>query len=128
MDGCAVVHEKAETDGANFDYTITLTNSSSSTASTGKFWYAWVPGEDLLASNSISVTPPTGWTYTIDHTTGGYGSFSQSSKQDLTSQVTWSSGPPTVATISNTPGTQGLVTATGAGTSAISASLDGIRR
>jgi hypothetical protein len=48
-------------DGSDFDYTITLTNSSSSTSGIGTFWYAWVPGEDFLATRPISVTPPTGW-------------------------------------------------------------------
>ena len=27
--------------GSNFDYTIDLSNSSSSTASIGTFWYSW---------------------------------------------------------------------------------------
>ena len=54
-------------DGSNFDYTIELTNSSSSTASIGTFWYAWVPGEDFLATNPISVTSPTGWSGLITH-------------------------------------------------------------
>ncbi len=49
-------------DGPNFDYTITLTYSSSSNACIGTFWYAWQPGEDLLHTNPISVTAPTGWT------------------------------------------------------------------
>jgi hypothetical protein len=31
----------AQPDGANFDYTITLTNSSASTSGVGTFWYAW---------------------------------------------------------------------------------------
>jgi hypothetical protein len=48
-------------DGADFDYTITLTNSSASTSGIGTFWYAWIPGEDFLAHKPISVTPPSGW-------------------------------------------------------------------
>src|SRR5689334_20687895 len=61
--------------GANFDYTITVTNSSSSTSPIGTFWYAWIPGYDYLATTPISVTPPTGWTKTVTHggPSDGYG-------------------------------------------------------
>jgi hypothetical protein len=54
-------------DGANFDYTVTLTNSASSTSGIGTFWFAWKPGQDFLASSPISVTPPPGWTDKIMH-------------------------------------------------------------
>jgi hypothetical protein len=54
-------------DGANFDYTITLMNSSSSTNSIGTFWFGWVPGKDFLATSPLSVTNPTGWTDVITH-------------------------------------------------------------
>jgi hypothetical protein len=57
--------------GSDFDYTITLTNSSSSTSAIGTFWYAWIPGEDFLATKPLSVTPPTGWSDQI--TNGGAG-------------------------------------------------------
>jgi hypothetical protein len=52
--------------GSNFDYTIVLKNSSSSTDSIKTFWYSWVPGADFLGTSPISVTPPTGW---VDHIT-----------------------------------------------------------
>jgi uncharacterized protein YjdB len=204
--------------GANFDYTITLTNSNSSNAGIGTFWYAWVPGQDYLATNPVSVTPPTGWTDNITNMGAGdgyaiqylanssayyvqpgsslnflftsadtpasvegdskfypgtpvgtsfvyptgpfsdsghqfvvkalssiavtpvnpsvpkgeteqfdaMGTFSDGTKQDLTNEVTWTSATKSVATISNAAGTQGLATAAGAGTSTISASLDGV--
>ncbi len=53
--------------GSNFDYTIDLSNSSSSTASIGTFWYSWTPApfEDFLATKPVSVSPPAGWTETI---------------------------------------------------------------
>ena len=54
------------------------------------------------------------------------GMYSDESTVDLTSQVTWVSSDTSVATISNSPGTQGLATAVNDGTSTISASLDGI--
>ncbi len=211
----AVISSKP--DGANFDYTIQLTNSSSSDASIGTFWYSWVPGEDFMATSPISETPPSGWTdsvtnmgpgdgYAILFTSGAsadnvqpgstlafnftsadtpdeingnsvfypttpvgtsyvypvgpfsdgghvfvvqpaaaslssiavtpanpsvskggteqfdaVGTFSDGSTQDLTTAVNWSSATTTVATISNTSGSQGLATAVGTGTSTISA-------
>ena len=41
------------------------------------------------------------------------GSYSDGSQQDLTGQVTWSTNPSTLATISNAAGSQGLLTAIG---------------
>src|SRR4029077_16999115 len=49
------------------------------------------------------------------------GTFTDSGTQNLTSSVTWSSGDLTVATISNTAGTNGLATAIKNGTSTIQA-------
>jgi uncharacterized protein YjdB len=54
------------------------------------------------------------------------GTFSDSSTQKLTSQVTWASASPTVATISSASGSQGLATALAVGTSSVSATLSGI--
>jgi hypothetical protein len=61
----AVISSKP--DGADFDYTITLTNSSSSDSGIGTFWFGWVPGEDFLPTSPLSVTPPTGWQDIITH-------------------------------------------------------------
>jgi hypothetical protein len=49
-----------------WQYDITLHDTGSTTI--GTFWFAWVPGEDLLASSPSSVESPTGWT---DMITGG---------------------------------------------------------
>ncbi len=206
-------------DGANFDYTITLSNSSSSNSSIGTFWYSWIPGQDYLATSPVSVSPPTGWTDSVTNmgagdgyailfisnssaynvpagssldfaftsadtpasvngnsvfypdtpvgtsyvypqgpfSDGGHvfvvapaldsiavtpanpsvtkgateqfsatGTFDGGSTQDLTNQVRWASATTSVATISNASGSQGLATAVSSGTSAISASLDGV--
>jgi hypothetical protein len=51
----------ATPDGPNFDYSITLTNSSSSTDPIGTFWFAWVPGKDFLPTSPSDITTPTGW-------------------------------------------------------------------
>ena len=54
------------------------------------------------------------------------GTYSDSSTQDLTTQVTWASATISVATISNVSGTQGLASTVGTGTSTISATLSGV--
>jgi hypothetical protein len=61
-------------DGTGFDYSITLSNSSSSTDPIGTFWFAWVPGKDFLPTNPSDITTPTGWTEKVTHggTTDGY--------------------------------------------------------
>jgi hypothetical protein len=51
------------------------------------------------------------------------GTFSDHSTQDLTAQVTWSSGTTSVATISNSPGSLGLATGVAPGASSIKATL-----
>lgn len=74
----------AEPDGPNFDYTITLTNSSQSTEVIGTFWYAFSPDpvdpdnapiSDFLATAPISVTPPPGWSAQVsnDNPSDGFG-------------------------------------------------------
>jgi hypothetical protein len=59
--------------GPDFNYTITLTNASTSDSGIGTFWFAWVPGEDFLATSPISVSPPAGWTDNITHSGPGDG-------------------------------------------------------
>jgi hypothetical protein len=59
--------------GANFDYTIALTNSSASTSSIGTFWYAWTPGQDYLATKPIPESLPAGWVPQIFHSGTGDG-------------------------------------------------------
>ena len=54
--------------GLNYDYTITLNNTASSTSPIETLWYAWVPGQDFLPTSPISVQAPAGWNSTI---TGG---------------------------------------------------------
>jgi hypothetical protein len=65
----------ATPDGANYDYSITLSNSASSGAAVGTFWFSWIanPNEDFLSTRPISVTPPAGWTDSITHSGAGDG-------------------------------------------------------
>ena len=51
------------------------------------------------------------------------GTYSDASTQNITTSVNWTSSAPGVATISNSPGKQGLATGAGAGTSTITATL-----
>ncbi len=54
------------------------------------------------------------------------GTYTDGSTANLTTQVTWASATPSVATISNTAGSQGLASALATGTTAITAALSGI--
>jgi hypothetical protein len=60
-------------DGSNFNDSITLTNSSSSTDSIGTFWFGWVPGADLLPTSPVNITAPAGWTEMVTHAGTGDG-------------------------------------------------------
>ncbi len=76
---------------------------------------------------SIQVTPPSpsianGLTQQFSAT----GSYTDNTVQDLTAVATWSSSNTTAATISSAPGSYGLATAAGIGSSSISASYGGI--
>src|SRR5262245_56588250 len=53
------------------------------------------------------------------------GTYSDGSKLDLSSVVSWSSSDEAVASVSSAPGERGLVTALGKGTVSISASFGG---
>jgi hypothetical protein len=50
--------------GGNYDYTITLNNTSDSVA-IGSFWYAWIPGAFYLPSDPTSASAPAGWTASV---------------------------------------------------------------
>ena len=54
------------------------------------------------------------------------GLYSDDSTQDLTTQVTWASSDPAVATVSNAAGSNGLATTAGVGSTTVSATSDGV--
>ena len=66
----------ARADGPDFDYTITLTNTSGAgNDNIATFWFGWVPGRRISSPpNPLSVTVPSGWTDVITHggATDGY--------------------------------------------------------
>ncbi len=49
----------ATPDGANWDYTITLTDTGTTTI--GTFWYSWIPGQGYLPSLPTNFSAPAGW-------------------------------------------------------------------
>jgi hypothetical protein len=76
---------------------------------------------------SIAVTPPTPtFPRLTTRLMTATGTYTDNTTQNLTSQVTWTSSDVSVATVSNTAGSQGLVTGTGAGNSTITAALGSV--
>lgn len=78
------------------------------------------------ALRTIQVTPPTpsvpaGRTLQLT----AIGVYSDTSTQDLTAVVAWSTSAPSTASVSNAPGTQGLASALTEGTATVTASLGG---
>ena len=60
--------------GADFNYTIQLTNTSSGGSTIGTFWFASTSVEqNYLATSPISVTAPLGWAYAVTHQGAGDG-------------------------------------------------------
>ena len=89
------------------------------------------PGDTLTvtaaALTSIAVAPASpsvakGLTEQFSAT----GTYTDGTTANLTSQVSWTSGTPAVATISNTAGSQGLASALSVGTTGITAALSGV--
>jgi hypothetical protein len=117
----------ATVDTAGVAHSLT-TGSSIITASYGS---APVTGTSTLTVTpatlvSIAVTPatPSIPRFTQQRFTAT-GTYTDSTTQNLTTQVTWTSSNLVVATISNAVGSQGYATGTGAGTSTITATMPG---
>jgi len=72
--------------------------------------------------NPATASIPAGTTATLTAT----GLFSDMSTRIITTQVAWTSAPEAVATVSNAPGTVGVVTGVAVGTATITATLDGV--
>jgi len=81
-------------------------------------------GTSTVTLSSIAITPasPSIAPGTTEQFTAT-GTYSDYTIKNITTSVTWSSSDTTVATISNTAGSNGLVTSSGAGTTTITASL-----
>ena len=70
-----------------------------------------------ITVNPASATTPLG----LNQAFTAQGTFTDGSTQDVTSSAHWSSSAPSVATVSNTAGSNGMATSTGSGTTVISA-------
>ena len=81
-------------------------------------------GSHALLRSTVgpNVTLPAGLSRQVTAT----GNYSDGSMQDLTTQVTWASSAPAVATISNSSGSQGVATAVSLGVTTITATLGGV--
>lgn len=47
--------------GPNFTYAMTIKDASDATEPIGTVWFAWIPGQDYLATSPLSETSPAGW-------------------------------------------------------------------
>jgi PKD repeat protein len=132
------------TDGGTKD----LTNSA--TWITGNAGIATVDGTGLVTSKTVGTTSVTATSGTVSGSTNvtvtpaalvsiavapanpnipagetqqftATGTFTDTSKQDITTKVTWSSSDPTIASISNATGSQGLATGVATGPAIITA-------
>jgi hypothetical protein len=68
------------------------------------------PLSNCLLLDPVAPPPPISFAKLVPYGLVAIGTFADGSRQDLTSSVQWSSGSPTVATISNDPGIPGYVT------------------
>jgi plastocyanin len=118
---------------ATFDHTFTHTGTfvyfcrvhgadAGNGTATGMSGTITVLPATTLSSIAVSPQNPSIAAGTTEQLTA-LGTFSDGSTQDLTSQVTWSSSSPSVATISNTAGQQGLASGINPGTSSITAAF-----
>ena len=58
-------------DATHWQYSITLNDTG--TTPLGTFWFAWVPGEDFLATQPTATGHPTGWSAAITNDGAGDG-------------------------------------------------------
>ncbi len=88
----------------------------------------------ISGSTPLTVTPASVVSITVNPATAtiplglnqaftALGAFSDGSTQDVTASAHWSSSVASVATISNTPGNNGMAASTGSGTTVVSATL-----
>jgi trimeric autotransporter adhesin len=132
------------TDGSQQDLTTSVAWSSGSTgvatlSSTGLGTSLSVGTAMITAtlgaingSTLLTVTPATVVSVTVNPATTAVplginpaftaqGTFTDGSQQDVTNAIHWSSSVPGVATVSNSPGTNGLATSVGSGSTVINA-------
>jgi len=80
----------------------------------------------VLVSLTISSTNPLGITSGTQPQFMATGYYSDNSVQNVTTLATWTSSDPSVATVSNEPGSIGMATAVSKGYCSISATFEGV--
>jgi hypothetical protein len=48
-----------------FQYTLSLTNTSTDGSTIGTFWFSWIPGADYMEAKPTAITFPAGWSDNI---------------------------------------------------------------
>src|SRR4029077_1669194 len=104
--------------------TATDTVTASITGTSNTITVSTVTGPTLTSIAVTPLSPTIGSGQNQQFTATG--TFSTGPPQDITASVTWASSLTTVATISNTPGSQGSATAVANGTTLINATLSGV--
>src|SRR5690606_16308533 len=79
--------------------------------------------DSIVLTPSDDVSVPEGRSVSVKAT----GVYSDETEQDLTASATWSSSAPEIASVSNLPGSKGIVSALEVGTAEIVASEGGIQ-
>jgi PEP-CTERM motif len=71
MDADVTISSQAAGGGV-FNYTLTLNNLPDSTDQIETLWFSWTPGLDFMSSGPLSISSPTGWLGSSQHTTSIY--------------------------------------------------------
>jgi len=107
--------------GAGFDQICASYNNNQQQACTVLTVVLGPPVSIVVSPTNLSIPKAVQQSFTALAT------YANNSTQDLTTQVIWTSSNPAVATISNSPGSQGLVMDVGSGTATITATSGTIR-
>ncbi|MGO9914629.1 MAG: beta strand repeat-containing protein, partial [Isosphaeraceae bacterium] len=113
-------------DGAGQEITAVYSGDPNFTTSTSPPLSQTVnPSTPVLTSITVTPASPSAAKGLTEQFTAT-GTYTDGSTANLTNQVAWASATTSVATISNTAGSQGLASALATGTTAITAALSGI--
>ncbi len=124
MPGVATVSGALDTEGR---LTAVLEGTTTVTATVGAIVGGTTVTVTAATLTSISVTPPgLALPINIENAYTATGTYTDNTTQDLTTQVTWSSNAPNVATISNADGTEGVAVGIAPGSATIFATLGAI--
>jgi hypothetical protein len=121
-EGVAAISNNAGSNGKASAYrtgTTTITAASGNVSATATLTVAQLVSIEVTPAD-MTITKNSKLQFTAT------GAYSDGGMQDITAAVIWNSSNSDVATIDNTPGSQGNATSVGSGTATISAEADGI--